>query len=159
MLPSPLRSRVTNSSVAHSSKKRALPPPPPPRTTDSAATAVPSSPRDIKPIIKTEPRDIPDDNDEPFEFFQYHCVDGIIVKLEKDNPVYLDPHEAPYQPPNDNDDSSGDDDDVIIVGGDEDAFKPKRFPIKLTTYAHVVSEEYIDDDNEPSVKKFKLEKK
>ncbi|ACI47373.1 hoar [Spodoptera litura nucleopolyhedrovirus II] len=152
ILPSPLRSRVTNSSVAHSSKKRALPSPPP------IGTAAPSSPRDIKPIIKTEPRDIPDDNDEPFEFFQYHCVDGIIVKLEKDNPVYLDQHEAPYQPPPNDDDSSGDEDDVIIVGGDEDAFKPKRFPIKLTKYAHVVSEEYIGDD-EPSVKKFKLEKK
>lgn len=126
-----------------------------------------SSQLDRKPIIKTEPYDSL--NDEPFEFFQYHCQDGVVIKLEKDDPVYV---ETPYEPPT-NISSDDDDDDVMIVSSsDASAFKPKRFPIKVTRYAHVVSEEYIGgDDNDqstssplpsssqPPLKKIKLEKK
>ncbi|AAF33535.1 ORF4 hoar [Spodoptera exigua multiple nucleopolyhedrovirus] len=118
--------------------------------------------KDSRRIIKPETYDSM--YDEPFDFFQYQCQDGVVIKLEKDDPVYV---ETPYKPPDeDDDDDDNDDDDVIIVESSNPlAFKPKRFPIKVTRYAHIVSEEYIgdndndDDDDEssqPPSKKIKL---
>nr|QKO28871.1 hypothetical protein [Spodoptera exigua multiple nucleopolyhedrovirus] len=118
---------------------------------------------DSNPIIKPETYD--SENDDPFDFFQYQRQDGVVIKLEKDDAVYV---ETPYEPADDDDDDDDDtdDDDVIIVESSNPlAFKPKRFPIKVTRYAHIVSEEYIgdndndDDDDEssqPPSKKIKL---
>ncbi|QNV47851.1 hypothetical protein [Alphabaculovirus altersperidaniae] len=117
---------------------------------------------DRKPIIKIEPTNMMDESVDYFQY-EYPHDDGVVIKFEKENTFLVD---SPYDSQSNvnHDDNHDNDDDVILVCGS--SFKPKKAPVKITTFSRVVREEYNNDDDDdessphlpPPFKKIKLEK-